>query len=136
MDINDSFLGKGWSFPPAFDRQTRSVEMLEGEPDIKSSMAILLSTTLGERVMQPTFGCNLDELVFESITTTFTTYIKNKIEVAILYFEPRININRIDIVTDNTVQGLLLIVVDYVVRTTNTRGNLVYPFYQNEGNQR
>jgi hypothetical protein len=134
MNSSDSFLGKGWGFPPAFDKNKGEVEMLEGEPDIKSSLEILLSTQLGERVMQPTYGCNLDELVFESLTTTFATYIKNKIEVAILFFEPRININRIDIIPDNTTSGVLLIVVDYTVRTTNTRSNLVFPFYQNEGN--
>jgi len=71
--------------------------MLSDEADIQSSLDILLSTRPGERVMRPDYGCNLDELVFEPLTTTFKTYIKDLVATAILYHEPRIEVNKIEL---------------------------------------
>ena len=126
------FLGKGWSFPPTFNKTIKGVEMAEAEADIKSSLGILLSTSLGERVMQPKFGCALEELSFESLTTTLKTFIKDLIETAILYYEPRIDLENITL-TDDVNQGIIFIDVQYRVRATNSRQNLVYPFYKEEG---
>jgi phage baseplate assembly protein W len=133
MTTDTSFLGRGWSFPPSFQRGA-GVQMLDGEDDIRSSLEILLSTRIGERVMQPEYGCNTDRMVFESMTTGFQTSMKNQIEKAILSDEPRIDLNNIDLVVQDPAAGIVLIIVDYTVRTTNTRGNLVYPFYLTEGN--
>jgi phage baseplate assembly protein W len=126
-----SFLGKGWSFPPSFDEHSREVKMLSGMEDIQSSLQVLLSTRLGERIMQPRYGCNTDEMLFEIMDTTFKTEMKKKIEVSILLFEPRIDLEKIDII-QNDLDGKILLSVDYIVRATNTRGNLVYPFYLSE----
>ena len=131
MNEEKSFLGVGWSFPPAFENVGGEVQMLKGEDDIKSSLQVLLATRLGERVMQPLFGCNLDAMMFEQLDTTLKTEMRNLIEKAILYFEPRINIDKIDMESTNT-DGLILITVNYTVRSTNTRGNLVFPFYLSE----
>ena len=131
MNEEKSFLGVGWSFPPSFDNTGGEVQMLKGEDDIKSSLQVLLATRLGERVMQPLFGCNLDAMMFEQLDTTLKTEMRNLIEKAILYFEPRINIDKIDMESTN-MNGLILITVNYTVRSTNTRGNLVYPFYLSE----
>ena len=106
--------------------------MLEEETDIESSLQILLSTKLGERIMQPTYGCNLDEMVFESMNLTMLTYMRDLIENAILYHEPRIELEKVDIDTSNQNEGMLLIILYYVVRTTNSRYNYVYPYYINE----
>jgi phage baseplate assembly protein W len=127
----NSFLGKGWSFPPSFDEHSREVKMLSGTEDIQSSLQVLLSTRLGERLMQPRYGCNTDEMLFEIMDTTFKTEMKKKIEVSILLFEPRIDLEKIDII-QNELDGKILLSVDYIVRATNTRGNLVYPFYLSE----
>jgi phage baseplate assembly protein W len=108
--------------------------MLSDEPDIESSLKILLSTRQGERVMRPDYGCNLDELVFEPLTTTFKTYIKDLISTAILYYEPRIDVNRIDLDDTGELDGRILISIDYTVRSTNSRFNFVYPFYKSESN--
>ncbi|WP_114782609.1 GPW/gp25 family protein [Botryobacter ruber] len=129
----ESFLGTGWSFPPAFDKKTGGVEMLRDEEDIQSSLHVLLTTRLGERVMQPTYGCNLDELVFESLTSTFKSYIRDLVKTAILFHEPRVKLNKIELDDSREVEGVILIVVDYTVRTTNTRFNYVFPYYKNEG---
>ena len=132
MNEENSFLGKGWSFPPTFDNASGEVQMLKGEDDIQSSLRVLLATKLGERVMQPLFGCNLDAMVFELLDTTLKTEMKNLVERAILFFEPRINIDKIDIDSQNDLNGVVIITVNYVVRSTNTRGNLVFPFYLSE----
>ncbi len=85
MGQNLTFIGRGWSFPPKFSNSSGSVEMLEQEADIASSLEILLQTARGERVMLPQYGCNLDELVFESLDTRMKTLMTDKIESAILY---------------------------------------------------
>lgn len=132
MEPENSFLGKGWSFPPVFDAFNRQVETHSGEEDIKSSLRILLATRPGERVMQPLFGCNLDELVFENLDTTLMTEIKNKVEKSILYFEPRINLNSIDVIPQMELEGRILLDIHYTVKATNSRSNLVFPFYLSE----
>jgi uncharacterized protein len=133
MEQERAFLGRGWSFPPEFDKAAKGLVMLEEEKDIESSLEILLSTRLGERVMQPTYGCNLDDMVFESMNLTMLTYMKDLIENAILYHEPRIELEKLDIDTTDQNEGVLLIVLHYMVRTTNSRYNYVYPYYINEG---
>lgn len=134
MNNNDdaSYLGRGWSFPPSFDKINGETLMVTSKEDIEQSLEILLSTRPGERVMQPGFGCNLDVLLFESITTTLLTYVKDLIRKSILFHEARIDVNEIKIDIENVLNGLLLIAVDYTIRSTNSRFNFVYPFYLEE----
>ncbi|MGK6352099.1 GPW/gp25 family protein [Parapedobacter sp. DT-150] len=133
--IYQSFLGKGWSFPPEFDQASARTEMVGDIADINGSLALLLATRPGERVMNPTYGCNLDELVFESLTTTLKTHIIDLIQTAILYHEPRITANKIDIEEQLGTSEVLIVRIDYTVRSTNSRFNFVYPFYINEATE-
>ena len=130
-----SFLGTGWGFPPEFSIATNEVGMLSDVEDIQSSLEILLTTRPGERVMLPRYGCNLDELVFEPLTTTFKTYIKDLVNTAILYYEPRINVNNIELDDTGELEGRILISIDFTIRSTNSRFNFVYPFYKKEGTE-
>jgi phage baseplate assembly protein W len=129
----NSFLGRGWSFPPTFNRSNAGVEMLAEEADIASSLEILLSTRPGERLMLPQYGCNLDELLFENLDTRMKTLMADKIESAILYFEPRILLDGVRLREDQQLKGVVLIEIDYRVKTTNSRFNFVYPYYKTEG---
>jgi phage baseplate assembly protein W len=131
--MTNSFLGTGWSFPPSFIVASGAVAMTSDEVDIQLSLQILLSTRKGERVMEPDYGCNLDEMVFEPINTTFKTYIADMIRTAILYYEARIDLKSVVVDDSNQLGGVVLIILDYVVRTTNSRYNYVYPYYLNEG---
>lgn len=133
MSDNSTFLGRGWGFPPEFNRAAKGVGMLSDEADIESSLEILLSTRLGERIMLPDYGCNLDEMVFEAMNLTMRTYLKDLVEHAILYHEPRIELGKLELDTSRETEGVLLIIIDYRVRTTNSRFNYVYPYYKNEG---
>lgn len=127
------FLGRGWSFPPTFNRDRAGVEMLEEEADIASSLEVLLTTTRGERVMLPQYGCNLEELVFESLDTRMKTLMADKVESAILYHEPRIELERVRLDDSRELQGVVLIEVLYRVKSTNSRFNFVFPYYKLEG---
>lgn len=128
-DRNRSFLGTGWGFPPQFDMESGKVGMVSDDDDIRESLRILLATNPGERVMRPTFGCGLKARVFESITVANVTEIRDLVERAILFFEPRITVEGVEIKVEDPLGGLVLVNVSYTIRTTNTRSNMVYPFY-------
>ncbi len=130
--MDNTFLGRGWSFPPTFDNQGRSVRMVEAEDDIRQSLNILMSTHVGERVMRPTFGWRRDALVFEPISTSFATFLKWEVEKAVLFFEPRVELDSVRFERLADREGLIEMRLDYTVRATNTRNNLVFPFYLDE----
>lgn len=131
----NSFLGTGWSFPPSFDKATGTLVLTSDEEDIQCSLQILLSTRKGERVMVPDYGCNLEEMLFEPMTTTFKSYIRDMIRTAILFYEARIELHAVKIDDSREAEGVILIIVDYTVRTTNSRFNFVYPYYKQEGTE-
>jgi phage baseplate assembly protein W len=126
---DQQFLGRGWGFPVTFGNQGRVVTVAEAEEDIRQSLEILLATSVGERVLNPTFGWKRDALMFEPLSTSFGAYLVRQIETAILFFEPRIDLNRVNFDPEPDHEGLILIRIDYTIRTTNSRTNLVYPFY-------
>lgn len=130
--VDPAFLGTGWSFPPTFSRELRGVEMVSGVSDIRESLRILLGTAQGERIMLPGYGCDLWRSVFRDLTTTLATELKDMVQQAIVLWEPRIDVLSIDVSTDPVQDGVILIGVSYVVRATNTRDNLVYPFATGE----
>jgi uncharacterized protein len=131
MSSDQSFLGSGWSFPPEFSK--RGVRMVSAEQDIRESLQILLATTPGERVMQPTFGCGLKAQMFENLTESSAAQMKDLIARAILFFEPRITVEKIMIEDADMLGGVIAISIDYWIRATNSRHNMVYPFYLTEG---
>ena len=128
--IDASFLGRGWSFPLKFSDKGFA-EMSEHEDDIDESLRILLMTYPGERTMQPEYGSRLRDFCFESFTLRTETLIKDEIRRAILFYEPRIDTEDIEVVPTEK-SGVLKINIAYVVRSTNSRRNLVFPFYLNE----
>lgn len=103
--------------------------MVSDNEDIIESLRILLSTNPGERVMLPNYGCGLRRMVFEEASEQTVTEIKEMIRKAILFYEPRISLNSMDAQLADAMSGRLEILIDYTIRTTNTRHNLVYPFY-------
>jgi uncharacterized protein len=131
----NSFLGTGWSFPPTFDHESGQVEMVSDLADIKQSLDILLSTSLGERVMVPEYGCNLDDYMFESLNNSLIGLIKHHVENAILFYEPRIIAEKVDVTTADSfdlIEGRFTITVEYRIPETNSRYNYVYDYYLNE----
>ncbi len=131
-DRDAHFLGTGWKFPPAFSRESAGVEMVSAAGDIRESLWILLSTSPGERVMVPEFGCALWRVVFEKLDVTTITEIQELVRRAILNWEPRVTVDDVTAETAPGVAGLVHINVAYTIRSTNARSNLVYPFYVHE----
>ena len=89
MDMLTSFLGTGWKFPIQFTKTTGNVEMVSDEDDIQSSLKILLSTRIGDRIMEPEFGCNTDSMIIEIMSTGYQTFMQHQIKEAILLYENR-----------------------------------------------
>jgi uncharacterized protein len=133
-DTHSSFLGTGWSFPPEFVPGT-GVVMTADEEDIEASLKILFGTTVGERFLNPKYGLDMHELFFEPMSTTLKTYLKDRAKIALLIYEPRINLLNLEIDSPDANDGRLQIVVDYEVRATNSRFNLVFPFYRYDSNE-
>lgn len=129
----ESFLGSGWSFPPEFSPELGRVVMVSDEQDIWESLQIILSTSPGERVMFPKFGCSIRKQVFETINLSFINQLRDSIRFAVLHYEPRIVLHDVTIDRSDNESGLLRIRLDYTIRITNSRSNLVYPFYLREG---
>jgi phage baseplate assembly protein W len=125
-------LGKGWGFPVALeeagDEQSRFVTAAY-EESVRQSILIILSTAKGERVMRPDFGCGLQELVFAVNNSATQGMAEFEVHQALETWEPRIDVLRVEAVAAGERGEQLLIAIDYRVRSTDTRFNLVYPFY-------
>jgi len=128
-DRTVSFLGRGWSFPPEFVPANGDVVMTEGQADIDASLRILFGTALGERFLVPAYGLDMHELQFEPMSTGLRTFLRDRIKLAILIYEARITVISLDVRSPTEPDGTLLIALEYEVRATNSRYNLVYPFY-------
>lgn len=125
------FLGKGWKFPVSVNSQGE-IAMSSYEEDINEAILIILKTAKGERIMRPDFGCGIYDYVFSPMNTATITLIEKSIREAITEWEPRIEIEKVEISTKEVEEGKILISIDYRVRRTNNRFNLVYPFYLKE----
>ncbi|MDR0683111.1 MAG: GPW/gp25 family protein [Dysgonamonadaceae bacterium] len=128
----NEFLGTGWAFPPAFVKGY-GVQMASGEEDIRQSLEILFSTSPGERIFNFEYGANIRRWIFEKMDLSVKTLIIEEIKHAILYFEPRIVMEKIDVEIKDPLEGILWISLEYSIRQTNSRYNMVYPFYFKEG---
>ena len=128
-----SFLGTGWSFPPSFDKLDASVLMVSDVADIEESIRIILSTLPGERFMQPDFGCDIKRLVFENVDSMMISELNHIIYHALLQYEPRIRFIDANVVDRSQDKGALYMQINYSIIATNTRHNMVYPFYYLEG---
>lgn len=132
MENNDDFLGRGWGFPPAFAAGGADVLMVEAERDIEESIRIILGTRPMERTMREEFGCDVKMFLFEAMSQHVLTGIRQEITDALTYYEPRIEPEQITLDDSGRNDGVLFISIQYKIRSTNTRYNMVYPFYLNE----
>ena len=126
-----SFLGTGWSFPPAFRGGGAEVAMVSDADDVHQSLQILVATSQGERPMQESFGASLDSALFEEMNPSLINRVTSLLHDAILAGEPRIDLRAVDVTAADTA-GVLQIRIDYGIRGTNSRYNMVFPFYLNE----
>ena len=127
-----SFLGRGWKYPVTFKQSSNTVVLSQYEQDIRESLNILLSTERGERVMRPEYGTNVRDLLFEPLDVSTATLVGEEIKKAILLNEPRVFVDSVEAIQEE-LNGYLEVKIEYTVIATNTRSNMVFPFYLNEG---
>jgi phage baseplate assembly protein W len=122
------FLGSGWAFPVHLDDAGAVVPVAQ-EAAVRQAIWVILSTAPGERVMRPTFGAGLADLVFAPNSPATQGLVVSAVRDALVEEEPRIDVLDVTAVPDPAQPTRLLVEVDYSVRATNSRFNLVYPFY-------
>jgi uncharacterized protein len=121
-------IGSGWSFPPHIDAQG-GVAMTYERNELVQSIFIILSTSPGQRVMRPTFGCRLHELVFAPNNSHTAAQARRYVEEALGMWEPRVNVMNVVVTPDPKENNRLLIEIEYEVKATHDRRSLVHPFY-------
>jgi uncharacterized protein len=129
---DQDILGRGWSFPvrPGPDG---GLALIGGEEKVRQSIWLILSTAPGERQMRPDFGCGIHDLVFQPITASLQDVVADRVQTALVDFEPRIDVLGVDVSSPPEAPNYLLIRVDYRIRSSNSLYNLVYPFFIAEG---
>jgi phage baseplate assembly protein W len=127
-----AFLGVGWSFPPC-TAADGSTLIAKYENDVAQAIRIIIGTDWGERVMRPDFGAGLRSFVFGPLNQTTIQQVQTRVQESLVTWEPRIDVESVTAAIDTTERSKLLITVLYRVRSTNTRNNLVYDFYLQEG---
>ena len=125
------FLGVGWKFPLQVTPGGQ-IARARYEQRIEESIYLILTTSTGERMMLPEFGCGIHDLVFAPNTSTTIAVVIQTVREALVAFEPRIDVLDINAESAPEEPNLLLIRINYRVRANNARGNLVYPFYIRE----
>ena len=126
--MSHDFLGNGWAFPVAPASQG-SIAEAQAADSIAQSIWLILSTSRGERMMRPDFGCGLNDLVFSLNDATLAGTIQQTVREALVLWEPRIDVLDVAVTFDPAQPNLVPIEISYQVRTTNSRYNFVYPFY-------
>jgi len=126
--MTQKIVGRGWAFPPRIGAQG-GLALTNERAEIEQAMRIILSTAPGQRVMRPTFGCRLQELIFAPNNSQTVARARRYVEDALKMWEPRINVVRVNVGPDRDETSRLLIEVEYKVKTTYDQRSLVYPFY-------
>jgi Bacteriophage baseplate protein W len=126
--VSDEFIGRGWAFPIRVDA-TGGIALVSREREIEEAIRLILGTSPGERPMRPEFGCRIHEYVFSPADSATATALGNEVRSALRRWEPRIDVEEVDVSIAPADSSLLYIDIRYSIRTTNDRRNLVFPFY-------
>ncbi|MEO5941502.1 MAG: GPW/gp25 family protein [Candidatus Limnocylindrales bacterium] len=124
----NEFVGAGWAFPLVLD-QTGGFALVTDEREIEQAIRLILGTAYGERPMRPDFGCKIHDFVFAEANATTAGLIASEVRASLVRWEPRIDIDDIQVSVDAGDQSLLYIDIRYHVRDRNDPRNLVFPFY-------
>ena len=126
--MSESIVGRGWTFPPQIDAQG-GLALTSEISELDQAIQIILTTSPGQRVMRPTFGCRLQELVFAPNDSRTAAQARRFVEEALGMWEPRIRVTEVNIGPDPDADNRLLIAIEYELKATHDRRSLVYPFY-------
>ncbi len=126
--MSNDIIGRGWAFPPQINAQG-GMALTGDSNEIEQAIHIILSTAPGQRVMRPTFGCRLQDLVFAPNSVQTATQARRYVEEALGMWEPRIAVRQVTVRPDPRVGNSLLIEIVYQVKATRDQRTLTYPFY-------
>ena len=122
------FIGAGWAFPAGVDNRG-GVALVRGDTELVQAMRLILSTYPGERPMRPDFGSRLRDYVFRAPDDATKSELGQEVRTALLRWEPRVDVQSVDVKPDPDERSLLFIDIAYSPKGTNDRRNLVFPFY-------
>jgi len=126
--VNREFLGQGWAFPLQIDPRG-GFALARGPRDIEQAIRIILETAPGERVMRPEFGCRVKELLFAPRKASTRGALIETVESALARWEPRIEVQAVDVSDDPAHDGAWLVEVRYTIKDTHDTRSIVYPFF-------
>jgi Bacteriophage baseplate protein W len=121
-------LGSGLAFPLGVDHRG-GLALARADEDIEQAIGLILGTIPGERPMRPEFGCDIHSLVFDTMDAEMVGAMDSAIRRALERWEPRVEVVAIDFDLSRAEEGVLEVMIEYLIRATNRRNNLVYPFY-------
>ncbi len=124
----EEIIGAGWAFPLRVDG-SGGIALSRGETDIEQAIRIILGTAKGERRMRPNFGCAIHDLVFAPNDESTWGLARYAVEEALGWWEPRIDVDEINVGPNSDQPNRLDISISYRVRATKDARTLVYPFY-------
>lgn len=122
------FIGSGFAYPMQIDA-LGGVELSSEEANIRQSMKVILGTAPGERMYRPEFGCAIHDILFEPNTLLTAAKVEYEVKRSLASFEPRVNDIEVEAVPDEDEPSRLNISISFVIRSTNSKSNMVYPFY-------
>jgi phage baseplate assembly protein W len=122
------FIGRGWAFPLAAD-MNGGVALVGREREIQEAIRLILSTSPGERPMRPDFGCRIQDFIFSPADSTTAAAISTEVATALARWEHRIDVDNVEVLFSAEDPTVLYIEIDYRIKRTNDRNNLVFPFY-------
>ncbi len=126
--MSEDFVGAGWAFPLGVN-QRGGIALVRREQELEQAMRLILSTYPGERPMRPDFGCRLRDFVFRPTNMQTIAELMNEVQKALLRWEPRVDIEMVNVIPHPEDQSLLYIDIQYRPKDANDARNLVFPFY-------
>jgi phage baseplate assembly protein W len=126
------FIGTGWAFPVRIDSRGR-VAFSRRERDIEEAILMILLTPKGQRIMRPEFGCRIHELIFAPNDLTTAGLAAYYVQEALAMWEPRIDVQNVEVDVDDQNAERLLIEIEYTIKATHDKRSLVFPFYRIPG---
>jgi phage baseplate assembly protein W len=126
--MSNDFVGAGWAFPLGVDSRG-GIALARREQELEQAMRLILATYPGERPMRPDFGSKLRDYVFRSASIDTAAELEHEVEAALQRWEPRVDINGVDVTVDSWERNKLYIDVTYTIKGENDKRNLVFPFY-------
>lgn len=112
--------GRGISFPPRVSADGR-MAWSEGEQNIRESIRIILLTEERERINLSGFGGGLGQFLFEPNTVMTRHLIQERIASALKAWEPRIQVESVDVVPDPADTQSAIATITYHLVATQAR---------------